>query len=107
MSRKPKYAEWDPWATADPDDFMVTGSTVNPDGSVTTHYRNRFARAKAKRERKTTFASVAKQAAKLGIEVARFEVDPNSGKIVIVPGKPEANTTNSNPWDEVLTHGRH
>jgi nucleotide-binding universal stress UspA family protein len=41
-----------------------------------------------RRVRKPTLASVAKQAAKAGIEVARYEVDPTSGKIVVVTGKP-------------------
>jgi hypothetical protein len=39
-----------------------------------------------RRERKPTLASVAKQAIKAGIEVARYEVEPD--KIVIVVGKP-------------------
>lgn len=51
---------------------------------------------KARGTRKPTLASVAKQAARAGIEVARYEVKPDGG-IIIVPGKPEA-TEASNPW---------
>jgi hypothetical protein len=46
-----------------------------------------------RREHKPTLASVAKQASKAGIAVARYEVEPD-GKIVVVPGKPEADQTN-------------
>ena len=65
--------------------------------------------AKPKRQRskaKPTLASVAKQANKAAIEVARYEVKPD-GTVVIVTGKPEASTTNENPWNEVLEHERH
>jgi hypothetical protein len=57
---------------------------------------------KRKRKRKPTLASVAKQAAKAGIEVARYEVAPD-GKIIIVPGKPEIapDVTERNEWDTV------
>ena len=49
-----------------------------------------------RRERKPTLASVAKQVSKAGIEVARYEVEPD-GKIIVVTGKP--NDDNSiNPW---------
>jgi hypothetical protein len=48
------------------------------------------------RQRKQpTLASVAKQASKAGIEVARYEVKPD-GTVVIITGKSEA--TESNPW---------
>jgi hypothetical protein len=43
----------------------------------------------ARRQRKPTLASVAKQAARAGLEVARYEVDPG-GKINIVTGKQAA-----------------
>jgi hypothetical protein len=47
------------------------------------------------------FASVAKQARKAGIEVARYEVEP--GKITVVTGKPgKANGGTVNEWDEVF-----
>ena len=57
----------------------------------------------SRRRRKPTLASIAKEAAKAGLEVARYEVDPD-GKIIVVTGKPgEANTAaDPNPWDEVL-----
>jgi hypothetical protein len=55
-----------------------------------------------KRQRKPTLASVAKQAAKAGIEVARYEVDAD-GKISIVTGNAnEPNTETGNEWDSVL-----
>jgi hypothetical protein len=54
--------------------------------------------ARKRRARKPTLASVAKQASKAGIEVARYEVEP--GKIVVVPGKPGLdNAADINPWD--------
>jgi hypothetical protein len=43
---------------------------------------------KPRRPRKPTLVSVAKQASKAGVEVARYEVEPD-GKINVVPGKPE------------------
>jgi hypothetical protein len=60
-------------------------------------------RKRRTRNRRPTLASVAKQADKAGIEVARYEV----GGIIIVPGKSEITETTANPWDEVLTSGRH
>jgi len=55
--------------------------------------------ARRRRERKPTLASVAKQASKAGIEVARYEVEPD-GKIVLVTGKPGMdNAADVNPWD--------
>lgn len=58
-----------------------------------------------KRIRKPTLASVAKQAAKAGIGVARFEVDPD-GKIVVVTKSTARNvaveTSGDNEWDVVL-----
>jgi hypothetical protein len=49
-----------------------------------------------RRARKLTLASVAKQASKLGLAVARYEVKPD-GSVVIVTGDPEP-TDASNPW---------
>lgn len=52
------------------------------------------------RHRKPTLASVAKQAAKAGIPVARFEVE--QGKIIVVPGKTSGDddaATTINEWD--------
>jgi pyruvate/2-oxoacid:ferredoxin oxidoreductase beta subunit len=46
--------------------------------------------------------SVAKQARKAGIEVARYEVEP-SGKIVVVTGKGDSADVTANPWDAVLS----
>jgi len=55
-----------------------------------------------RRQRKPTLAGVAKQAAKAGIEVARYEVDAD-GKIIIVPGKANApDIETGNEWDSVL-----
>ena len=57
-------------------------------------------KGKRKRERKPTLAAVAKQAKKAGIEVARYEVEPD--KIVVVVGKPSTATVNENEWDADL-----
>jgi hypothetical protein len=56
----------------------------------------------ARRKRKLSFASFAKQAAKSGV-VSRVEVDPESGKMVAVLGKPEIapDVTEPNEWDTV------
>jgi hypothetical protein len=55
-----------------------------------------------RRPRKPTLASVAKQVSKAGIEVARYEVDPD-GKIIVVTGKPDGanNTEGANEWDTI------
>jgi hypothetical protein len=45
------------------------------------------------RQHKPTLAKIAKQAAKAGIVVARFEVEP--GKIVVVPGEAIVNVAKS------------
>ena len=55
------------------------------------------AKAKRKRIHKPTLASVAKQALKAGLEVARYDIDPATGKISIIPGKPEPATTMTVP----------
>jgi hypothetical protein len=58
--------------------------------------RGFVAATKPRRQRKPTLASVAKQARKAGLEVARYEVRPD-GTVVVVTGKSEA-TEASNPW---------
>jgi hypothetical protein len=64
------YDEYDPWTTYDPSPLMVRRTP------------------KRARNRRPTLASVAKQAAKAGIEVARYEVDAN-GKIIVITSKSE------------------
>jgi hypothetical protein len=59
--KKPVYDEYDPWATYDPSPLMVRRTP------------------KRVRNRKPTLASVARQAAKAGIEVARYEVRIRAG----------------------------
>src|SRR5262245_698672 len=49
-----------------------------------------------RRQRRLSLASVAKQARKAGIEVARYEVKPD-GTVVIVNGQPES-AEPGNPW---------
>jgi hypothetical protein len=49
-----------------------------------------------RRQRKPTLASVAKQASKAALEVARYEVRPD-GTVVVVTGKSEK-STEPNPW---------
>ena len=46
-----------------------------------------------------------KQASRANIAVKAYEVRPD-GTVVIVIGQP-VNTTNTNPWDEVLKHELH
>jgi len=53
-----------------------------------------------RRLRKPTLASVAKQAKKAGIDVARYEVEPD--KIIVVVGKPSMDNAAVNEWDEDL-----
>jgi hypothetical protein len=67
-----------------------------------------FTRAEAARHpRRPTLASVAKQASKAAIPVARYEVKPD-GTVVVVPGEPSAAATGSDEWDEALDrHGKH
>jgi hypothetical protein len=56
--------------------------------------------------RKPTLVSVAKQASKAAIEVARYDVKPD-GTISVVAGKPTNDIDQVNPWDAVLAHERH
>jgi hypothetical protein len=48
--------------------------------------------------RKPTLLSIAKQAQKAGIEVARYEVEPG-GKIIVITSKDESVGVERNPWD--------
>jgi hypothetical protein len=52
-----------------------------------------------RRSRHPTLSSVARQVAKAGIEVARYEVE--DGRITVVTGKPSGvdNDTEFNEWD--------
>ncbi len=53
------------------------------------------------RTRKPSLVSVARQAAKAGLEVARYEVD-SDGKISIITGKPDiTNADQPNEWDRL------
>ena len=56
------------------------------------------------RKRDLTVAIKAVVAA--GCVVARAEIDPTSGKIIVVTAKSgeDSNGDACNPWDEVLTH---
>jgi hypothetical protein len=56
----------------------------------------------ARKPRKPTLASIAKQASKAAIAVARYEVKPD-GTVVIVTGKPEHVETDPWPLDEFRT----
>ena len=51
---------------------------------------------KRRRKPRPTLASVAKQASKAALAVARYEVKPD-GTVVVVTGKPEA-AAPENPW---------
>jgi hypothetical protein len=53
--------------------------------------------------KKTDVTRAARAVLAAGLDVARIEVNKD-GKIIIVPGKPDACTSvPGNPWDEVLT----
>jgi hypothetical protein len=43
-----------------------------------------------------------KGATAAGIEVGRVEIDPATGKIVLIPGRPDGPKAVANEWDEVL-----
>jgi hypothetical protein len=73
--KKPIYDEYDPLATYDPSPLIVRRTP------------------KRVRNRKPTLASVAKQAAKAGIKVVRYEVDAN-GKIIVITGSVAPDMTN-------------
>jgi hypothetical protein len=40
-----------------------------------------------------------------GVDIGRIEID-TTGKIVIVPGKPEEGGAKGNDWDTVLRHDK-
>jgi hypothetical protein len=61
---------------------------------------------KKRAARKPTLVSVAKQANKAKLPVARYEVKPD-GTVVIVTGQPELNKKYSNEWEEDLYGGKH
>ena len=62
-----------------------------------------LARIKPARKRKPTLISVAKQASKAAIAVARYEVKPD-GTVVVITGKPEpVEPDNAWPLDEFRT----
>jgi hypothetical protein len=39
-------------------------------------------------------------AAAAGLHVAGYKIDPQTGKIEVVTGKPEAQDSPGNPWDQ-------
>jgi hypothetical protein len=78
----------------------TTLATLSPDDHQVARQRyaalcNGMAKRK-RRERKVTLASVAKQANKAGIAVARYEIEPD-GKIIVVTSKPDDDNS-INPW---------
>jgi hypothetical protein len=56
--------------------------------------------------RKRDLITAIKAMVAAGCEVVRAEIEPATGKIVVVAGKlgEGGNHEASNPWDEVLTH---
>jgi hypothetical protein len=63
-----------------------------------------IAKPKRQRRHRASLVSVAKQAAKAGLEVARYEIDLDEGKISIVTGKSDValiDTAPRNEWDTV------
>jgi hypothetical protein len=90
---------WPPPATEDAPAIPRHATDLVPVGNAADFVADATAkpqRRKARGARKPTLVSVAKQVRKAGIEVARYEIGPD-GKIVVVPGKPEA-TEVDNPW---------
>jgi hypothetical protein len=53
---------------------------------------------KQRKPHRLTLLSVAKQARKAGIAIARIEVEP-TGKITIITGKGDFADVTANPWD--------
>jgi hypothetical protein len=43
-----------------------------------------------------------KSVLKAGLAIARLEIDPQSGRIVIITGGKPEETDTSNPWDKAL-----
>jgi hypothetical protein len=82
---------------ADPDLLRrLTGEVVGNDNAS-----GLVASRPSKRRRRPTLVTVAKQAERAGIAVARYEVDAD-GKITIISGQPEATPNpESNEWDTV------
>jgi hypothetical protein len=66
-----------------------------PDGSCTAAEAAPKLPRRQRKARKPTLASVAKQASKAALEVARYEVRPD-GTVVVVTGRSES--TEPNPW---------
>ena len=56
--------------------------------------------------RRPTLLSVAKQAEKAGLNIARVEIEP-TGKIVIITSRGDSVDVKPNPWDTVLGDGKH
>ncbi len=53
-----------------------------------------------RRARRPTLASVAKQASKAGIEVARYEVEPDKIVVIVVGKSGMDNAATTNEWDQ-------
>jgi hypothetical protein len=49
--------------------------------------------------RRTDLTRAIKGAIAAGVDVVRAEIDPATGKIVVVMGKSDASTGNPNEWD--------
>jgi hypothetical protein len=61
-----------------------------------------FLRRLREEELRRVHASIAKQTTKAGIEVARYEIEPD-GKIIVVTGKPIDQTNNdADPWERAM-----
>jgi hypothetical protein len=84
-------------------DFMDAFSDLNKQAKEQAWERYAAPPRRQRKPRQPTLASVAKQAGKGGIEVARYEVKPD-GTVVIVTGTPEP-AAPDNPWplDEFRT----
>jgi hypothetical protein len=59
---------------------------------------------RAHRFRETEVTRAARAAEKAGLVISRVDVDPSTGRISVVVGKPGDAAAAVNPWDEVLTN---
>ena len=89
VSSEEVRAVWDEWGAWEALRFGKSEHGIVPDSDLQPEL------GRQRKPRRPTLGSVAKQASKAGLEVARYEVKPDS--IVVIPGKPEP-AEPENPW---------
>jgi hypothetical protein len=82
---------------------LLSGYPIDASRQALAFVAARLTSKRRYKPRRPTLASVAKQASKAALEVARYEIKPD-GTVVVVTGTPEP-STESNPWplDEFRT----